>query len=116
MDEAGAHYSMIIHLMHPDQRGGQESLADVRTRLLPEKRRALERLIALDAESRAQGGDIVDTKRREIGNLRRQLASEVGGLWALDRLLQEAYGEHLAEGERNRKAREAYRASRDEAA
>lgn len=98
--------------MHPERKGGTESLKDVQAHLLLDKRKALDRLFVLEFDSRAQGGDIIDARRREIGRLRQELAPEVGGADALDRLVKEAYGAHIAEGERARRAREAYRATR----
>ncbi len=95
--------------------GGQESLTDTLARLLPEKRKMLGQLIELDQKSRAQSGDILDQERRQIGDLRRALSAEIGGSEALDRILQEEYSNFLKEGERNRRAREAHRATKEAA-
>ena len=101
--------------MYDEKQSGKESLTDIRARLLPEKQKMLSQLIDLDTESRALGGDILDEQRRKIGTLRRALTLEVGSPETLDRMLNEAYGQHLAEGERNRRAREAYRATKEAA-
>lgn len=92
--------------MHPEKRGGQESLQDVRVRLLPGKRNALDRLIELDQRARGVGSELITrAEASTMGALKRELAAEVGGQDALDRLLGEAHGQAMVATERKRVAR-----------